>query len=174
VAGTEADARASFPADLPADALVVLIGPSGSGKSTWAARHFRAHQVLSSDAFRALVAGDSADQSASRDAFRILHAVAEARTRRGLLTVVDATNLTVSARRALLRLAQRWNRPARAIVFAVPLERCLAQNARRAERRVPEEVIRRHVRQMAEVPSKLAGEGFVDIHVLRAPGRVDR
>src|SRR5260370_37522574 len=35
--------------DLPADALVVLIGSAGTGKSTWAARHFEPDQVGSSD-----------------------------------------------------------------------------------------------------------------------------
>ena len=37
----------------------------------------RDSEVLSSDAFRELVAGDAADQSATADAFKVLHAVAE-------------------------------------------------------------------------------------------------
>jgi len=44
--------------DLPSDALVVLVGVAGSGKSTLAERLFAADQILSSDAFRAEVAGD--------------------------------------------------------------------------------------------------------------------
>ena len=82
-------------ASLPDDALVLLIGPSGSGKSTWAAKRFRHDQILSSDAFRALVAGDAADQSATADAFKVLHLVAKSRLRRGLLTVVDAPETAV-------------------------------------------------------------------------------
>ncbi len=58
--------------DLPADALVVLIGPAGSGKSTWARGAFRATQVLSSDFFRGVVADSESDQRASEDAFEVL------------------------------------------------------------------------------------------------------
>ena len=40
--------------EVPRLALVVLVGMSGSGKSTFAHRWFRATEVLSSDAFRAM------------------------------------------------------------------------------------------------------------------------
>jgi predicted kinase len=40
---------------VPARGLVLLIGASGSGKSTFARRHFAPTQILSSDAFRAMV-----------------------------------------------------------------------------------------------------------------------
>ncbi|MEX1297209.1 MAG: AAA family ATPase [Candidatus Limnocylindrales bacterium] len=151
---------------LPSDALVLLVGPSGSGKSTWAGARFAPGAVLSSDAFRALVAGDAADQSATADAFKVLHTVARARLRRGLLTVVDATNLTEGARRSLLRLAARAERPAVAVAFAVSLERCLAQNAARPGRRVPDEVVRRHHRDMQRALEHLPREGFARVHIL--------
>ena len=157
----------TFAADLADDALVLLVGPSGSGKSTWAARHFGPEQVLSSDACRHLVAGDAADQSATADAFKVLHVIARARLRRGLFTVVDATNLTQRARRGLLRLASRAERPVVAIAFDFSLERCLAQNAARPERRVPDDVIQRHHREMRSALEQLASEGYAEIRVLR-------
>ena len=157
------------PGSWPAGALVILVGASGCGKSTWAAQRFQPHEVLSSDAFRAMVAGDQADQSATADAFRLLHAAARARLRRGLLTVIDATNLTSAARGSLLRLARGAGRPAVAVVFDVPLERCLANNARRPDRQVPESVVRRHVGQLAGARAALADEGFAIIHVVGAP-----
>jgi protein phosphatase len=155
--------RAPHPAPLPGlspDALVVLVGASGCGKSSWATRRFEAHEVLSSDVFREMVSGDAADQGASNDAFRLLHLAARARLRRGLRTVVDATNLTARARRALLGLARAAGRPAVAVVFDVPLDRCLAQNGDRAGRRVPEDVVREHHRQLALARAALPGEGF--------------
>jgi predicted kinase len=154
------------PLELPANALVLLVGPSGAGKSTWAARTLPAGAVLSSDAFRELVAGDAADQSATADAFRVLHAVARARLRRGLLTAVDATNLSERARRTLLRLASAAGRPAVAVAFDVPLDRCLARNAARAERRVPDEVVRRHHREMQAALARLPKEGYDHVLVL--------
>jgi len=153
-------------ADLPVDALVLLIGPAGAGKSTWALRHMRSAAVLSSDDFRALVADDATDQSATADAFRTLHAVARARLRRGLLTVVDATNLTASARQGLRRIADRARRPVLAIVFDVSLERCLVQNAARPDRRVPDDVVRRHHRQLREALAAVPGEGYREVHIL--------
>jgi predicted kinase len=148
---------------LSGDALVLLVGPSGSGKSTWAAGRFRPEQILSSDAFRLLVAGDAADQTATADAFKALHVVARARLRRGLLTVIDATNLTERARRSLLRLAAGPGRPVVAIVFDVSLERCLAQNEGRRDRCVREDVVRRHHAELQRARARLPDEGYAAI-----------
>jgi len=156
--------------DLPGDALVLLVGPSGAGKSTWAARRFRPDTILSSDAYRAQVGRDASDQSATAEAFKVLHAVARARLRRGLLTVVDATNLTASGRRSLLRLAATAERPVVAVAFDVSLERCLAQNAARPDRRVPEDVVRRHCREMRRALQLLPVEGYVVIEVIAGEG----
>jgi predicted kinase len=155
---------------LPADALVLLVGPAGAGKSTWAAANFEDGVILSSDLFRHLLAGDAADQSATGEAFALLHRVARGRLRRGLLSVIDATNLTASARRGLLRLATQTGRPAVAVAFDVPLERCLAQNAARPGRIVPEEVVRRQHRAMAGVLVRLPHEGFAWVHVVGRTG----
>lgn len=164
--GQGASAGLSGQLELPPDALVLLVGASGSGKSTWAGRHFTASAVLSSDAFRELVAGDAADQAATADAFAVLHLAARARLRRGLLTVIDATNLTSAARRPLLGLARRFARPAVAVVFDVSLPQSLERNARRPGRRVPDAVVRRHHGQLRAALRALPGEGFRAIHVL--------
>lgn len=152
---------------LPIDGLVLLVGPAGSGKSTWAARHYQPEALLSSDRFRALVAGDEADQAASGDAFRVLHLVADGRLRRGLLSVIDATNLSANARRTLLRLAERHGCPASAVVFDISLERCLRQNASRPGRRVPEPVVRRHIEELRVAVARLPDEGYVHIRTLQ-------
>jgi predicted kinase len=148
---------------LPGDALVLLIGPSGSGKSTFASRTFAPSAVLSSDAFRALVADDPSDQAATADAFRVLHAVARARLRRGLLTVVDATNLLAGSRRPLLRLAAASGRPVVALLFETDLETCLRWNASRPDRSVPERVVRQHHGQLREARRQLTGEGILSV-----------
>ncbi len=124
--------------------LVLLVGPSGSGKSTWAARHHAPTEVVSSDALRAMVSDDAADQEATADAFRLLHAIVRARLRRGLTTVVDATNLTDRARRPLLSVVAATGGSVTAVVFDVPIEVCLARNAARTDRVVPADVVRRH------------------------------
>ncbi|MCZ1007039.1 AAA family ATPase [Streptomyces lydicus] len=80
---------------VPDLSLVVLVGATGSGKSTFAARHFRPTEVLSSDFCRGLVSDDENDQSASGDAFEVLHFIAAKRLAAGRLTVVDATSLMI-------------------------------------------------------------------------------
>ncbi|WSQ64307.1 AAA family ATPase [Streptomyces sp. NBC_01216] len=80
---------------VPDLSLVVLIGATGSGKSTFARRHFKPTEVVSSDFCRGLVADDENDQSASRDAFDLLHYIVGKRLAAGRLTVVDATSLMI-------------------------------------------------------------------------------
>ena len=156
---------------IPTDALVLLVGPAGSGKSTWASARFAPGEILASDAFRELVAGDASDQEATADAFRVLHAVARARLRRGLRCVIDATNLTRSGRLSLLSIASRAGRPAVAVVFDVPLSVGLARNDGRA-RRVPEDVVRRQHSELALVRAQLPGEGYAAILLVGVDGSV--
>jgi protein phosphatase len=162
---------------IPAGALVVLVGVSGSGKSTLAATHFRPTQVLSSDAFRAIVADDPADQRATRAAFELLHLAARRRLERGRLTVIDATSVSRAARAALLALARLARRPAVAIVLEPPLDVCLARNAARPDRTVDEEVVRRQhaeLQRWLAMPDGLTAEGFTDVHRLADPaGAID-
>ena len=87
---------------LPDPALVVLVGASGSGKSTWAESHFRAQEVVSSDALRGIVGSGPHDLDASSDAFGVLETVVAARLGRGLTTVVDTLGLDQARRRAWL------------------------------------------------------------------------
>lgn len=151
--------------------LVLLVGPAGSGKSTFAARHFAKEAVLSSDAFRALVSGSEADQSATDTAFRLLHAAAETRLARGRLTVIDATNVTRAAREPLLELAARHGRVPLAVTLELTVDVCLAWNAVRP-RVVPARVVRRqHATFLRAIPS-LATDGF-QVWRLRGQEEID-
>jgi protein phosphatase len=153
-------------ARLPAGAMVVLVGPSGAGKSTFAARHFSSTQVLSSDGFRGMVSDDPTDQTATDQAFELLHAALALRLARGRLTVVDATNVEDWARERLLVMARRHRRPAVAIVFDLPLANCLERAAARTDHPVPAAAVRRHHARMRASLDGLAAEGFDPIFVL--------
>ncbi|MGY5136701.1 polynucleotide kinase-phosphatase [Streptomyces nigrescens] len=159
---------------VPDLSLVVLIGATGSGKSTFAARHFRPTEVLSSDFCRGLVSDDENDQSASGDAFDVLHFIAGKRLAAGRLTVVDATNVQSEARAQLVRLAREHDVLPVAIVLDMPEQVCAARNAARADRAgLPRRVIQRHQRELRRSLRHLEREGFRKVHVLRGPEEVE-
>jgi protein phosphatase len=168
-----ASLSASTEIAIPAGAMVVLVGPSGSGKTTFAARHFPRTHVLSSDEMRAIVADDANDQAATSAAFELLHTALALRLARGRTTVVDATNVERWARGRLLAVARRSGRPAVAVVFALPLETCLARNLSRADQR-PATTIRRQHRWMSESLRQLGDEEFAAVHVLEGEKAVAR
>ncbi|MFJ9419172.1 polynucleotide kinase-phosphatase [Streptomyces sp. NPDC101227] len=159
---------------VPDLSLVVLIGATGSGKSTFAARHFKPTEVISSDFCRGLVSDDENDQSASRDAFDVLHFIAGKRLAAGRLTVVDATNVQSEARAQLVRLAREHDVLPVAIVLDVPEQVCAARNAERADRAgLPRRVIQRHQRELRRSLRHLEREGFRKVHILRGQEEVE-
>ncbi|MFE5300030.1 polynucleotide kinase-phosphatase [Streptomyces sp. NPDC056632] len=154
--------------------LVVLIGATGSGKSTFARRHFKPTEIVSSDFCRGLVADDENDQSASKDAFDVLHYIAGKRLAAGRLTVVDATSVQSEARRQLVKLAREYDVLPIAIVLDLPEEVCAARNAARPDRaHLPRHVIQRHRRELRRSLKGLEREGFRKVHVLRSTEEVE-
>lgn len=152
---------------VPAMGLVVLVGVSGSGKSTFARTHFAPTEVISSDFCQGLVADDENDQSATTDAFDVLHYIVGTRLRRGRLTVVDATNVQQSARAALVQLAKSHDVLVDAIVLDVPEAVAIQRNAGRADRSFGKHVIERQRRDLRRSLGRLKREGFRRVHVLR-------
>ncbi|MEU0040196.1 polynucleotide kinase-phosphatase [Streptomyces sp. NPDC006333] len=154
--------------------LVVLIGASGSGKSTFARRHFKPTEVISSDFCRGLVADDENDQSASGDAFDVLHYIAGKRLAAGRRTVVDATNVQQESRRQLIELARKHDVLPIAIVLDVPEEVCAGRNASRTDRAdMPRRVVQRHIRELRRSLRSLEREGFRKVHVLRGEAEIE-
>ena len=160
---------------IAANSLVLLVGAAGSGKSTLAGRLFAAEAILSSDALRAELSGDPANQAATPLAFRILHEQAARRLAAGVLTVIDATNVEAAARRPLRRLAAAAGRPIVAIVLDLPAATCLARNAGRSGRVVPEAAVRRQLAALRRGIDHdgLAAEGFDQLIVLGDPATIE-
>jgi polynucleotide kinase-phosphatase len=158
---------------VPELSLVVLIGTTGSGKSTFAARHFSPTQVISSDRCRGLVSDDENDQSATADAFAVLHHLAGIRLRRGLLTVIDATNVQPKAREALIKIAREHDVLPVAIVLDVPEQVCRERNELRPDRVMGPHVISRQRREMRAHLRNLEREGFRKVHVLHGVEEIE-
>jgi protein phosphatase len=88
-----------------------------------------------------------------------MHSIIAMRLRIGRLTVADATNLKREDRRPLIKLARREGFNAAALVFKLPLDVCLARNARR-RRVVPADAIALQYELLVDTLSTIAREGL--------------
>ncbi len=156
------------PLKVPELALVVLVGASGSGKSTFARKHFKATEIVSSDACRGLVSDDENNQGATGDAFELLHFIARKRLARGLLTVVDATNVQPESRKPLVALAREFHALPVAIVLDAPEKVCRDRNKDRPDRAFGPHVVRQQMQQLHGSLRKLEREGFRHVFVLES------
>jgi protein phosphatase len=159
---------------IPELALVAMIGTSGSGKSTFARKHFKATEVLSSDAFRGWVSDDENNQAASSDAFEMLYALASKRLKNGLLTVIDATHVQKEARKDLIEKAREYHVLPVAIVLDMPPAVCEKRNKARADRNFGRHVVRQQHQLLKQSIGKLREEGFRQIYVLKSEEEVEQ
>ena len=157
---------------IPELSLVTLVGASGCGKSTFARQHFKATEILSSDFCRGLVSDNENDQSATNDAFELLHYIARKRLAAGRLTVVDATNVQGEARKPLVALAREYHVLPMAIVLNLPEKLCHERNQSRPDRQFGPHVVRNQSQQLRRSIRGLEREGFRHVFVLSSPEEV--
>ncbi len=159
---------------IPDPSLVILIGASGSGKSTFAQQHFKPTEILSSDFCRGIVSDDENDQSATNDAFEVLHFIASKRLAAGKLTVIDATNVQPDARKPLLALAREFHYLTVAIVLNIPAKLCQERNDLREDRDFGRHVVRNQSSQLRRSLRSLRREGFRNfLYVMSSPEEVE-
>ena len=158
---------------IPERALVLLVGVSGSGKSTFAKKHFRASEIVSSDHCRYLVSDDENDQTATNDAFELLHLIVRKRLARGRVTVIDATNVQESARKPLIALAAEFTVPAAAIALNLPEEICLEQGRLRTYRNVQANIVAMQFADLRRSLPNLEGEGLRPVFILDSVQAID-
>jgi len=154
---------------IPELSLVTLVGASGCGKSTFARQHFKPTEILSSDFCRGLVSDDENDQSATNEAFDVLHYIARKRLTAGKLTVIDATNVQMEARKPLVELAREYHVLPVAIVLNMPEKLCHERNQSRPDRQFGPHVVRNQSQQLRRSLRGLEREGFRHVFVLASP-----
>ncbi|MCI0688099.1 MAG: TIGR03560 family F420-dependent LLM class oxidoreductase [Sporichthyaceae bacterium] len=150
---------------LPSPCLVLLVGPGASGKSSWAAAHFPADTIVSSDRLRAMAGSGEHDLSASSDAFELLETIVRMRLGRRLTTVIDTLGLDPDRRRAWRELAAAHDLPCVAVGFDTAPEECRARNRARADA-IPAAVLSKQLRDWARTRDLLPAEGY---HAVLAP-----
>lgn len=158
---------------IPELSLVMLAGASGSGKSSFARKWFGPTEVVSSDACRAMVSNDENSMDASADAFDMLYFIVAKRLKRGLLTVVDATNIRPEDRKRLVQLAREYYVMPVALVLNMPVQVCMERNRQRTDRNLPPHVIMNHCSQLKRGLSRIRLEGFKKVVEWKHPDQVE-
>ncbi|RFS19206.1 polynucleotide kinase-phosphatase [Chitinophaga silvatica] len=154
---------------IPELSLVLLIGPSGSGKSTFARKFFKPTEIVSTDTCRALVSDDENNQNASADAFELARFLVAKRLKRGLLTVVDATNVQPESRQDWIRLAREYHVLPVAMILNVSANVCNIRNEQRKDRRLGGHVVPNQISQLKKGLRGLREEGFRQIFEWQSP-----
>ena len=155
--------------EIPKFCVVAMIGATGSGKSTFAKTHFKPTEILSSDAFRAMIGDDENDMGVTGAAFDTLYYVAEKRLENGKMVVIDATNVQQSARTGVVELARRFDCLPVAIVMNTPEEICIDRTHQRPDRHFGDHVVKRHLLDLKRSLKHLKKEGFRYVYVLNSP-----
>jgi len=140
----------------------VLIGPVAAGKSSWAAEHFPADQIVSSDALRAVVGESEHDLRASTDAFALLEDIVTRRMRRRLTTVVDSLGFDAGQRATWRLLAAEAGVPCLAVVFDTAPAECRRRNAARPIA-VPADVIAGQLQRWPTVRDEAGAEPWHEV-----------
>lgn len=160
----------------------LMVGLAGSGKSTIAKEieysicmsspkydeYGRADKVvlISSDDIREEILGDVNDQTQNDKVFSHIHKLIKQAVRDYNHIIVDATNLTIKNRRALLNcLDDKKDYHKIAYIVNTPIEKCKENNSKR-DRKVPEYVIDNQAKKF-EIP--FANEGFNSIFLHHFP-----
>jgi protein phosphatase len=151
---------------IPELSLIVLIGTSSSGKSSLAKRLFKPTEILSSDYCRGIVSNDENSLEATSDAFETLYFILAKRLKRGLLTVVDATNIRVEDRRKLLDIARAHHCLCVALVMDIHDKVLVARHEQRVDRDFPKTVIYNQLKTMRAGLRGLRKEGFHNIFTI--------
>lgn len=159
--------------NIPERALILLIGTSSSGKSTFARRHFAPTEIVSSDHYRAVVANDENDQTATRDAFELVHAIIRMRLKRSLLTVLDATNIKAVDRKEYVNMAGEYGVPIIAFVFNLPESVVMERHRARSDRSFPDWVLLNQLTMLRNTHNSLAVEGFQAIYTFDSQEVID-
>lgn len=150
--------------EIPQNSCVMTIGVSGSGKSQFCKTMFKPGDILESDHFRDIVAGDYTSQEYNNECFKKLYDVLEFRMSKGIFTVVDATNLKNDYRKTIFDIALKNHMNIYGLIFDVDKDTLM-------ERRkdwVPSYVIERQLKDF-EATKKFISKDFKNYTILKNP-----
>jgi predicted kinase len=134
--------------------MTALMGIPASGKSTLV-ESIPNTEVICPDEIRRELTGDRGDQSRNDLVFNTAHERLFNALHEGRDVLFDATNVTASARKALLDIADDAGAETRLIVIRTPFEECKMRNLARVRHQVPAHVMdlmhERFTRSLSEI-----------------------
>lgn len=151
----------------------MLVGPSLCGKSSFAAKHFKAKEIVSLENCFKFVSDKENKLTAAKDAFEFLQSIVAKHLKAGELIVVDATNIQPQSRQLLVNLARKYHVNPVAIIFNLPMEICLERNKDRADGQFKNQEIRNQYDELQRSLKKVHNEGVNQIYVLNTVEEVD-
>lgn len=158
---------------IPEFSLVMMVGPSSTGKTTWARRHFAESEIISSDRCRYLVSDDYNDQSASTDAFDLLHHMLNIRLKNRRLTVIDATNLQADYRQNIAAIARNHQCGVVVVAMKTKMDICVERGEQRDDRPITRGALRRQFQALNRSMRDMRKERYQRIHVIDTPEEAD-
>ena len=129
--------------------LIMLIGVSGSGKSTLGRQLYWEDKdtvMISSDSIRLELFGDENDQTHNVEVFDEMKRRTRAKLKKDKTVIYDATNLSSKRRIGFLKQLEDIECEKECIVVMTSFDDCVKRQYERT-RQVPEEVIRRQIKQ---------------------------
>lgn len=161
---------------LPRRSLIVLCGPAGAGKSTFAGEIVQRNRLaptaaVSSDACRLMLCDETASLTEAQwatlqpNTFQLFVTIVGMRLAIGRPAIADGVNLHPEIRAGLLGHARTHGYTTALIAFAMSVQTCLAQNARR-DRHMPEWQIRGQHEGLQSLIPRLPEEGWDHVVVL--------
>ena len=146
--------------------LFILCGLASSGKSTIGKainKFYDNSNYISSDEIRAELSYYE-DKSRNDEVFKIFHKRIRDSLNADIITIADATNITMKSRHQIIDIAKRIpNVEIVCVLMATPWEACVARDTGR-EHEVGDEVI---IKQLKKFQIPFYEEGFDDIVIVR-------
>ena len=127
--------------------LVITIGVAGSGKSTYIKRHYPHYARVSMDEARGRFSLDPGDPVQSQLAYRYCIPILDEVLARGRSAVWDATAVTSSSRKQVVRIGRKHGAKIVAVFFDLPLAEISRRNTGR-RRVVPMRAVKEQFEQL--------------------------
>ena len=133
--------------------LVVLCGPSGSGKTSWLKQHCNDYAIVSLDALRQEINGDTESQANRGQIMQAAKELLRDSLRKHANVVWDATSLRTDFRSIVCGLGRDYNALVSLIVF-LQSETQIKKNNDKRRRSVPDSVMEKQLASVASQTSR--------------------